>query len=179
MEREEIIERFLKFFREYAEEGEEPLYMGKIKDLLTITPKRSIVINWMHLNSYDPELAEEVIENPEECILAAEDAIQIILKEDFLREDVPKIHARFHNLPKTLMVKEVGAEHINKLIQVEGVVTRVTEIKPFVSVAVFVCKDCGHEMVVPQKPYEGFVAVKKCEQCGSKTSSLMWRRANS
>ncbi|BAA29695.1 ATP-binding protein [Pyrococcus horikoshii] len=172
MEREEIIERFLKFFREYAEEGEEPLYMGKIKDLLTITPKRSIVINWMHLNSYDPELAEEVIENPEECILAAEDAIQIILKEDFLREDVPKIHARFHNLPKTLMVKEVGAEHINKLIQVEGVVTRVTEIKPFVSVAVFVCKDCGHEMVVPQKPYEGFVAVKKCEQCGSKNVQL-------
>ncbi|AEC52134.1 cell division control protein [Pyrococcus sp. NA2] len=146
--------------------------MGKIKDLLTITPKKSIAINWMHLNSYDPELANEVLENPEECILAAEDAIQIILKEDFLREDFPRVHARFHNLPKTLMVKEIGAEHINKLIQVEGVVTRVTEIKPFVSVAVFVCKDCGYEMVVPQRPYEGFVSVKKCEQCGSKNVQL-------
>ncbi|AFK22266.1 LAGLIDADG family homing endonuclease [Pyrococcus sp. ST04] len=172
MEREEMIERFIQFFKEYTEEGEEPLYLGKINDLLTVTPKRSVTINWMHLNSYDPELASYVLEHPEDSIGAAEDAIQIILKEEFLREDVPKIHARFHNLPETLLVKDIGAEHINKLIQVEGVITRVTEIKPYVSVAVFVCKDCGHEMVVKQRPYEGFTVVKKCEQCGSKNVQL-------
>ncbi|RLF89153.1 hypothetical protein DRN82_04990, partial [Thermococci archaeon] len=61
MEREEMIERFVKFFREYTEE-EEPLYLGKIKDLLTFYPKRSVTINWMHLNSYDPELASEILE---------------------------------------------------------------------------------------------------------------------
>ncbi|ASJ17329.1 DNA replication licensing factor [Thermococcus chitonophagus] len=171
MEREEMIERFVKFFREYTEE-EEPLYLGKIKDLLTVTPKRSVTINWMHLNSYDPELANEVLEHPEEGIGAAEDAIQIVLREDFLREDLPRIHARFYNLPETLLVKDIGAEHINKLVQVEGVITRVTEIKPFVSRAVFVCKDCGNEMVVTQRPYEGFTVVKKCEVCGSKNVAL-------
>ncbi|MFA4662078.1 LAGLIDADG family homing endonuclease [Pyrococcus kukulkanii] len=171
MEREEMIERFVKFFREYTEE-EEPLYLGKIKDLLTVTPKRSVTINWMHLNSYDPELANEILEHPEEGIGAAEDAIQIILREEFLREDLPRIHARFHNLPETLLVKDIGAEHINKLIQVEGVITRVTEIKPFVSKAVFVCKDCGNEMVVTQRPYEGFTVIKKCEVCGSKNVTL-------
>lgn len=172
VDREEMIERFANFLREYTDEDGNPVYRGKITDLLTITPKRSVAIDWMHLNSFDSELAHEVIENPEEGISAAEDAIQIVLREDFQREDVGKIHARFYNLPETLMVKDIGAEHINKLIQVEGIVTRVGEIKPFVSVAVFVCKDCGHEMIVPQKPYESLEKVKKCEQCGSKNIEL-------
>nr|4YWK_A Chain A, Cell division control protein 21 [Pyrococcus furiosus DSM 3638]4YWK_B Chain B, Cell division control protein 21 [Pyrococcus furiosus DSM 3638] len=133
VDREEMIERFANFLREYTDEDGNPVYRGKITDLLTITPKRSVAIDWMHLNSFDSELAHEVIENPEEGISAAEDAIQIVLREDFQREDVGKIHARFYNLPETLMVKDIGAEHINKLIQVEGIVTRVGEIKPFQS----------------------------------------------
>ncbi|AEH24276.1 MCM2/3/5 family DNA replication licensing factor [Pyrococcus yayanosii] len=172
MDRDEMINRFVSFLREYADESGEPVYKERINDILTVTPKRSISIDWTHLNSFDPELAEELLNNPEESIAAAEDAIQIVLKEDFFKEEPPKVHARFFNLPETLLVKEIGAEHINRFIQVEGIITRVSEIKPFVRTAVFVCRDCYNEMIRVQRPYGGMTKVTRCEQCGSKNIEL-------
>ncbi|AFL94858.1 cell division control protein, MCM family [Thermococcus cleftensis] len=168
-----MIERYARFLREYVDDDGKEVYLNKLKDLLTVTPKRSLAIDWTHLNSFDPELAGELIENPEESILAAEDAIQIILREPpLLVEREFKVHARFYNLPHTLLVKELGSEHINRLIQVEGIITRVSEVKPFVEKAVFVCKDCGNEMVRLQRPYENLVKPAKCDACGSRNIEL-------
>ncbi len=173
MDREEMIERYARFFREYVDDSGNEVYLNKLKDLLTVVPKRSLSIDWAHLNSFDPELAEELLNSPEESILAAEDAIQIVLREPpLLKEEEFKVHARFYNLPKTLLVKELGSEHINRLIQVEGIITRVSEVKPFVEKAVFVCKDCGNEMVRLQRPYENLVKPAKCDACGSRNVDL-------
>ncbi|ASJ11785.1 LAGLIDADG family homing endonuclease [Thermococcus thioreducens] len=173
MDREDMIERFARFLREYVDDSGNEVYLNKLKDLLTVTPKRSLAIDWTHLNSFDPELAGELLENPEESILAAEDAIQIVLREPpLLKEEEFKVHARFYNLPRTLLVKELGSEHINRLIQVEGIITRVSEVKPFVEKAVFVCKDCGNEMVRLQRPYENIVKPAKCDACGSRNVDL-------
>ena len=172
MDREDMIGRYARFLREYVDDEGREVYLNKLKDLLTLTPKRSLSIDWTHLNSFDPELAAELLENPEESILAAEDAIQIVLREQLLKEEEFKVHARFFNLPKTLLVKELGSEHINRLIQVEGIITRVSEVKPFVEKAVFVCKDCGNEMTRLQRPYENLVKPAKCDACGSRNIDL-------
>ncbi len=172
MDREEIIERFARFLREYKGDDGSPVYLNRLRDLLTVTPKRSLPIDWANFNSFDPELAEELLENPEEVLAAGEDAIQIVLREDLMYSGELKVHARFYNLPRTLLVKELGSEHINRLIQVEGIITRVSEVKPFVQKAVFVCKDCGNEMVRLQKPYENLVKPAKCDACGSRHIEL-------
>ncbi|WP_461865262.1 LAGLIDADG family homing endonuclease [Thermococcus sp.] len=173
MDRDDMIERYVRFFREYVDDEGKEVYINKLRDLLTITPKRSLPIDWMHLNSYDPELANELIENPEESINAAEDAIQIVLREPpILKKEEFKIHARFFNLPTTLLVKELASEHINRLIQVEGIITRVSEVKPYVAKAVFICKDCGNEMLRLQKPYQNIIKPTKCDACGSRNIEL-------
>ena len=173
MDREEMIERFARFLREYVDDEGNPVYLNKLKDLLTVIPRRSLPIDWSHLNSYDPELADELLSNPEEAVLAAEDAVQIVLREPpLLKEEEFKVHARFYNLPHSLLVKELGSEHINRLIQVEGIITRVSEVKPFVEKAVFVCKDCGNEMVRLQRPYDNLVKPTKCDACGSRNINL-------
>ncbi|GAB6136177.1 LAGLIDADG family homing endonuclease [Thermococcus prieurii] len=173
MDREEMISRFAKFLREYVDDDGNEVYINRLKDLLTVTPKRSLAIDWAHLNSFDPELAEELLNNPEEAIASCEDAIQIILREPpLLVERDLKVHARFYNLPHTILVKELGSEHINRLIQVEGIITRVSEVKPFVQRAVFVCKDCGNEMIRLQRPYENLVKPAKCDACGSRNVEL-------
>ncbi|ALV63317.1 DNA replication helicase protein MCM, intein-containing [Thermococcus sp. 2319x1] len=172
MDKGEMIERFVKFLREYTDDSGNKVYLDEIRDVLTVVPRRYIAINWEHLNAFDPELAGELIDNPEEVILAAEDALQIILQEDFFRKEPFLIHARFHGLPKSYLVKELGSEHINKFIQVEGIITRMTEVKPFVSRAVYICKDCGHEMVRLQKPYANLIRPNKCEACGSRNVEL-------
>ncbi|WP_083500658.1 DNA replication protein [Thermococcus celericrescens] len=173
MDREDMIERYARFLREYVDDEGKEVYLNKLKDLLTVTPRRSLAIDWTHLNSFDPELAAELIENPEESILAAEDAIQIVLREPPIeKKEEFTAHARFYNLPKTLLVKELGSEHINRLIQVDGIITRVSEVKPFVEKAVFVCKDCGNEMVRLQRPYDNLVKPAKCDACGSRNVDL-------
>ncbi|KUK28676.1 MAG: Cell division control protein [Thermococcus sp. 40_45] len=172
MDKQDMIERFVKFLKDYTDDEGNRVYLNKIRDILTVTPKRSITISWEHLNAFDPELAEELTTTPEEVISAAEDAIQIVLQEEFFRKELFKIHARFFELPKTYLVKELGSEHINKLIQVEGIITRITEVKPFVSRAVYLCKDCGHEMVRLQKPFASLIKPNKCENCGSRNVEL-------
>ncbi|NJE07179.1 helix-turn-helix domain-containing protein [Thermococcus sp. M39] len=178
MDKEEMINRFVSFLREYSDDKGNKVYLNKISDILTVIPKHSISINWEHLNGFDPELAQELLDNPEETLLAAEDALQIILQEEFFRKEPLKLHARFYNLPKTLLVKELGSEHINKLIQVEGIITRMSEVKPYVSKAVFVCKDCGNEMIRLQKPFASLVKPSKCDQCGSKNIELDVDKSN-
>ncbi|MDV3103035.1 MCM2/3/5 family DNA replication licensing factor [Thermococcus waiotapuensis] len=172
MEREDMVSRFSSFLREYKDDEGNQLYINKLRDLLTVIPRRSLTIDWTHLNSFDPELGEELINNPEEVIASAEDAIQIVLREDLMYEGELNVHARFYNLPPTLLVKELGSEHINRFIQVEGIITRVSEVKPFVEKAVFVCKDCGNEMVRIQRPYDNLVKPAKCDACGSRNVDL-------
>ncbi|WP_461863948.1 LAGLIDADG family homing endonuclease [Thermococcus sp.] len=173
MDRDEMIERYARFFREYVDDEGKEVYINKLRDLLTIIPRRSLSIDWMHLNSYDPELAEELIENPEESINAAEDAIQIVLREPpILKKEEFRVHARFFNLPHTLLVKELASEHINRFVQVEGIITRVSEVKPYVAKAVYVCKDCGNEMIRLQRPYQNIVKPMKCDACGSRNLEL-------
>lgn len=47
-----------------------------------------------------------------------------------------------------------------------------SEVKPFVQKAVYVCKDCGNEMVRLQKPYGNLVKPAKCDACGSRNIDL-------
>ena len=65
-----------------------------------------------------------------------------------------EVELRVHGLPRTLYPGQVRAEHVGKFVQVEGVVVRVSEVKPEVDRAVFRCLRCGEEMVVRQEGWE-------------------------
>ncbi|USG99836.1 hypothetical protein K1720_10185 [Thermococcus argininiproducens] len=165
---EEIIDKFVQFFKEYLDENENLIYLNQLTKILTTSPKHSMEINWEHLNAFNPELAEELLENPEDVILAAEDAIQIVIQEEFFKKNSPKIHARFYELLKTYSVKELGIKHRNKFVQVEGIVAKTGRIDIFAPRIAFVCKDCGNIMIRIQKPFGNAIKPKKCEACGGK-----------
>ncbi|KAF9170967.1 Mcm2-7 hexameric complex component [Mortierella sp. AD010] len=46
---------------------------------------------------------------------------------------------------KALSVREIKAEYLGKLVTLQGIVTRVTAVKPFVEVAAYTCESCGNE----------------------------------
>ena len=50
---------------------------------------------------------------------------------------------------KYLPVRSVKAHHIGKLVQVRGIVTRCTEVKPMLQVATYTCDQCGAETYQP------------------------------
>lgn len=171
--RQGMTEAFVNFFRHYVDDKGRHIYMEAIEELLTEKGGQRLSVDWTHLSAFNPELAEELLERPEEVIASAEDALQIIFQEDFFKEQPLVIHVGFHSLPKTYEPRFVGPEHINKLMQVKGVMTRLSSVEPFVSRAVFVCKDCGYEMVRLQKPYSmKLKKPAKCEACGSREIEL-------
>merc|ERR1740124_744818 len=85
------------------------------------------------------------------CIFRSE----IEMKKAFptKKKRVPKILQRKYEIvfipsigQKPLAVREVRSESIGGLVKVRGIVTRITEVKPFVQVATYTCDNCGCEI---------------------------------
>ena len=50
-------------------------------------------------------------------------------------------------------IRNVKASKIGKLVQVKGIVTRSSEVKPMMQVATYTCDQCGAETYQPVRPY--------------------------
>lgn len=139
MEASEQIKRFGEFFDlSYGAAIVENLRKGN----------KFLVVDFAELIKFDPELAEQLLEEPDEVIRAAELAI-----EDSGREgDLKKFKVRFRNLPKTqhIMIRNIRSNHIGKLFWTEGVVRQKSDVRPQAIVAKFECPACGNTISVPQ-----------------------------
>ena len=137
METDKQIERFQYFFEEN--------YKANILETIR-KGKGYLNINFSRLIEFDPELAEEILEQPEELIKAAEISIEQIEK--------PKetLKARFYNLPETqkILIRNIRSKHIKKFIYVEGIVRQKSDVRPQVTTATFECPSCGKTITVLQ-----------------------------
>lgn len=138
MEKEYIIEKFSEFLREF--------YYNELSTAVS-EGKKAVSVDFSQLDKLDTELADYLLENPEEVLALAEDSVKQI--------DLPgeaKLKIRFFNLPesKQMRIRNVRAEHINKMIAVDGLVKRASEIRPEVSEAVFSCPECGNKISIIQ-----------------------------
>jgi len=164
--------KFFRFFTTYGVDTGKAFYVEKLREVLAERGGRSLAVDYVHVNAFIPDVAAKLLERPDDVIQAAEMAIREVLKEppfDYSEEDLPEVHVRFFNLPQSVAPRRIGSDHLNRFIQVEGVVSRITEVKPFVHKAVYVCRACGNEMVRLQNPYSVYMKrPEKCEACGSR-----------
>lgn len=133
-----FVERFEEFFNlEYKKE---------IEKIIEFYPdKKSLVIDFKILEKFDPILADELLDNPDAVFESASVAIQEI-NIPSLNVDEFKPYIRFSNLPKDkiINIKDVGSQHLGKLICVEGLVRQITDVLPKLQTAVWKCKRCGN-----------------------------------
>jgi len=134
----------------------EEFFVVKCKDRLEklaefYPEKRSFEIDYRELEEFDIDLADELINKPYDLINAAEEAIEKMHLVN-LNGLVIHPHVRFFNLPSenVVLVKNLNSSLINKFISVEGVVTKITEVKPKLVNAVFECNHCGRIYNIPQ-----------------------------
>jgi len=165
--------KFFRFFTTYGiDTAGKAVYVEKLREVLTEKGGRSLAVDYKHVDVFIPDVAAKLLERPDDVIQAAEMAIRDVLKEPpfkYSEESLPEVHVRFFNLPQSVAPRRIGSDHLNRFIQVEGVVSRATEVKPFVHKAVYVCRDCGNEMVRLQNPYSVYMKrPAKCDACGSR-----------
>ncbi len=105
--------------------------------------RRSLEVDFHLLEQYDYELADELLDNPDYLLKAAEEAVSNI-DVPALEVDNFKPHVRFFNLPKDAqpLLRDLGSKQLNKMISVEGVVGMITQVMPKLRVAVWKCKRC-------------------------------------
>jgi replicative DNA helicase Mcm len=137
MEREEVIDKFSEFLTK-------KYYL----DLLTAANenRKSIEIDFKLLEMFDAELADYLLDNAEEALMIFQECLNNIDISD------PKIRLRFFNLPESreIRIRNIRSEHIGKMIVVDGIVKRASEVRPEVSEAIFECVECGTRMSIIQ-----------------------------
>ena len=129
---------------------------------------RFLLVDFSELSKYDPDLATELLDAPEETIKAIEKAI-----EQFDVDGLTNFRIRFHNLPQSqhIMVRDIRSKHINKLLFVNGLIRQKSDVRPQVTSARFECPVCGNIINVLQ--LEGtFKEPTRCG-CGRKGKFVM------
>ncbi|MEM1577568.1 MAG: minichromosome maintenance protein MCM [Candidatus Pacearchaeota archaeon] len=124
--------------------------------------KKSVIIPFNEISEFSHELAEYILENPEEALAT----LGFILDE----MDIGKnIKIRLINLPKSqeINIREIRSKHINKLIVCEGIVRQSSDVRPEVINALFECPSCGNKINVLQLEKK-FREPSRCSNCGRK-----------
>ncbi len=153
VEREDIIEKFSEFLTEF--------YYNELTTALS-EGKKSMLIDFLLFDKFDPELADYMLENPNDVLPLLDKSVE--------RIDIPgevKLIIRFFNLPesKNIRIRKLRSEHIGKLIAVDGIVKRASDIRPEVSEAIFECPECKSQISVIQEERK-LKPPTECESCG-------------
>ena len=140
-------EVFEDFFRSFESIAMGSKYRKRLAQV-AIGNGRALVIDFGDLISFDPALARSIVEKPDEFIGYASSAAtaQMRFEDVGYAEHVGRIFARFRLLPEKTSLRKVGAEHLEKLVLVDGIVVRATQVRPTIVSAVFRCVRCKEEV---------------------------------
>jgi len=96
-------------------------------------------IEFEDFSEHSPELAEHLIDRPEETIQLLEIALEEL---EWAPNDA---RARFMDISPTqeIYIRNIRAKHLGKMIGIEGIVRQASEVRPQVTNAKFECPSCG------------------------------------
>ncbi|MDD5416720.1 MAG: minichromosome maintenance protein MCM [Candidatus Aenigmarchaeota archaeon] len=148
------VEQFEEFFRQFYE-----------SELMSAAAqgKKAFTVDFALLDKFDPILADKLLNDPEEIL---DQARQAIFNID-LPEGSVKIEPRFRNIPdqQNIRIRNLRSEHIGRFISIDGVVRLASEVLPQILFGVYECQDCGYKMEV--KPVDRMMNPPMvCEKCG-------------
>ena len=141
METQEQITRFKKII--------ENEYHDYLLELLR-NGKKAFILDFEHIARMDLDLADDILENPEDTIKAAGiAACQFDLPNIKLPDE---LIARIKNLPKSQKkkIRNLRSKHLDKMICIEGIIRQKGEIRPQVTSSRFECPSCGNIIPVLQ-----------------------------
>ncbi|QUH23741.1 minichromosome maintenance protein MCM [Methanobacterium alkalithermotolerans] len=130
--------------------------------------QRSVVIDYLDLEMFDPDLADLLIEKPEEVIRASQKAIKNI---DPLRKNAD-LNIRLENVTNNIPLRFLRSKFIGKFLSVDGIVRKTDEIRPRIITAMFECRGCMRLHEVSQS--SNMIAEPSlCSDCGGRSFRLL------
>ncbi|ELZ30392.1 cell division control protein 21 [Halogeometricum pallidum JCM 14848] len=154
----DLTERFVQFYRKY--------YSDDIGRLAQRYPneQRSLYVDYDDLFRFDEDLAEDYRKKPDQIREYAEEALRLY----DLPVDVKlgRAHVRLHNLPDSVDIRNIRVhdDHIGRMVSVQGIVRKATDVRPKITEAAFECQRCGTMTYIPQTD-SGFQEPHECQGC--------------
>ena len=140
---ESLVAQWQRFFEDHCKSEIETV-------ALSYPEKRSVFVDYWDIDEADPGLAEMLISQPTKAFFNAEEALKNI---DVAVENKLVLHFRVINLPDTnrIIIRKIRANHLGKLVAVEGLVKKRTEVRPKLLVGAFQCQKCGAIIRIEQE----------------------------
>ena len=155
---QELTDRFIQFYRNY--------YREEIGTLAQKYPneQRSLYVDYDDLYQFDRDLADDYLAQPDQIQEYAEEALRLY----DLPADVKlgNAHVRLRNLPESVDIRgiRVHDNHIGKLVSVQGIIRKATDVRPKITDSAFECQRCGTMNYIPQEDGD-FQEPHDCQGC--------------
>ena len=146
------------------------IYKDDVFEILEKYPdERSLTVNYEDLEMFDPDLADLLIEKPDEVILASQKAIKNI---DPLMKDA-ELNIRFENLTNNIPLSDLLSKYIGSFVSADGIVRKTDEIRPRIETGVFECRGCMRITEVEQTSGNHIMEPSLCSECGGRSFRLL------
>lgn len=151
-----------------------PFYIEKLK-LMRELEEQVLDVDCDHIFQFDQGLYRQIVDYPTDLIPIFDLVVSQIYKELFMYnidnpatatfgqgttavgesnsnmnadDDIPQdmiVQIRPFNLRKVYRIRELGPEHIDKLVTLRGIVIRTSDVVPEMKEAYFICTNCHKE----------------------------------
>ena len=146
------------------------LYKDDVFEILEQYPdKRSLIVDFQRLEIFDPDLADILIDKPEEVIEAAQIAIKNI---DPLVKDAD-INIRFENLANLIRLQDLNSKYIGSFVSYDGIIEEVNEPSPRIETGIIECRGCMRLHEVEQPSGNRIIEPTLCSECGGRSFRLL------
>jgi replicative DNA helicase Mcm len=156
----EVIRKFHAFFDEFMKK--------QIKKAIH-DDSSFLDVSFFDISEYDFELGDLLLSNPEDILSLMEETLKQFLDDDSKKT----LKVRLLNLPETerYLIREIRSEHLGKLILLEGLVRRKTDVRPRLTHLEYLCTNpsCSYseeKIRIPQIE-EKAKTLKTCPRCKS------------
>jgi len=149
-------------------------YVKKIGILAESYPdEKSLYVSFKDIMDVNSEFADYILRDAERCILLGEEKIMDLLPSTFIAKELEerkdRINLRIYDIPSRIAQKDIRklrSSHLGMLIKVRGIVKMVSEVRPRISHAAYICSECAGINIVEQKEFDRMRDPIKCEFCG-------------
>ena len=136
-----------------------------IEDLRVTWPDlQSLEVHFRDIENFDPEFAQDIIDNPDDHIEASIRVLREVLIEAGAKGMNPFV--RLVGFPKDMhrTVRQLRADDIGKMLSIEGLVSKITSVRPRIYRASFMCESCGpgHQIIIEQPNEQELIEPMEC-----------------
>ncbi|MDG7008680.1 MAG: minichromosome maintenance protein MCM [Nitrososphaerota archaeon] len=161
-----LSEQFEDFLKSVSDKAGNPVYRGKISQLISSEGK-SLVVDFGDLLRYNSDLANRVLLEPDSSLASFRiAAFETMRSENALYADRVKreLTVRLRGLADLVPLRKVDTSYIDRMLAVSGMVVRTSELRPLMTEAAWACPS-GH-LTYQEQDDLALKRPPKCELCG-------------